>query len=154
MKRILLVLTLLLLGVACWSWQPAWSQAPGEGDELVAPHASSQPLSPKTPDATVSWNLTDLLWGLAHLQQSPQKLSRKQVAAIRPAIVKVVEGTKVVKNFEPGVKKVLTTQQLAYVQKLAVTGQLSKMPENLPDAGPGKDRLVAHVLSILEKKAK
>ena len=133
---------------------PAWSQKAGVGGAPVsAPTASAAPLSPTAPNANASWNLTDILWGISRLQNSPQKLSAAQVQVVRPAVNKVIKGTQVVKGFESKVKAVLTADQLAYVEHLALSGELAKIPDNLPQSQPGQDPLVQYVVSALEKKA-
>lgn len=153
MQRIITALFLALAIAAIIPAEPCWPQSPGLSDPLVVPSSDTGPLSHKTPEARVSWNLTDLLWGISRLQESPQKLSKTQIKTLKPAIERVVKGTGAVKNFEPKIKSILNTEQVAYIQHLAVSGALAENPKDLPEAGPGKDPLVQYVIQMLEKKA-
>lgn len=147
-----LISSFLIVAVAlCES--PAWSQKPGATNPNVG-NKTTAPLSPKAPNSSAAWNLTDILWGIARLQKSPQKLSAAQVKKVRPTVQNVVDGTNTVKGFETKVKGILTAEQLAYVQHLSVTGELSKLPADLPPSEAGHDPLVQYVIAALEKKAK
>ena len=132
---------------------PAWSQKPGANNPNVA-NKTTAPLSQQAPNSGATWNLTDILWGISRLQNSPQKLSAEQVNKIRPTVQNVVNGTNTVKGFETKVKGILTADQLAYVQHLSATGELNKLPADLPPSEAGHDPLVQYVIAALEKKAK
>lgn len=129
----------------------AWSQAPGQDDPLNAP----QDQAPTTiaPTGSIQWNLSDLLWGLSRLEGSPRKLSRAQKDKIRPSVEKVLEGATLVKTFDQQVKRILTTDQMAYLEHMAQTGELAKDPLDLPEVAPGQDPLVLRVVQILEERA-
>lgn len=132
----------------------AWSQAPGRTDEIVAPEDEapttiSEPPSP----GQLQWNLSDLLWGIAKLEGSPRELSAQQKEKIRPQVERVLEGATLVKTFDQQVKRILSTDQMAYLEHMAQTGELAKDPLDLPEVPPGQDPLVLKVLQILEERA-
>ncbi len=144
---------LLVLSLSC-PYLPAWSQSPGLTDPVVAP-SGGQGRTPQAsaPGQALSWNLSELLWGVAQLQDSPRPLSPEQKKRVRPALVRILEGARLVKDFEVRVKAVLSTDQVAYIEHLAITGALTRDPPDLPPAPPGQDPLVNRVLQILEEKA-
>ncbi len=148
-KRLIALVGCFMLVAVMTCQLPAWSQ---KGGIVATPSATPAPLSPKAPNANATWNLTDVLWGITRLQSSPQKLTPEQIKVVRPTVNKVVEGTKVVKSFESKVKGILTAEQLAYVEHLALTGALNKIPDNLPQGQPGQDPLVQYVVRTLEEK--
>ena len=129
---------------------PAWSQMPGPNSPNT-PQSQASSLSPQAPSDSVKWNLTDILWGITRLQSSPQKLSAEQAKSVRPVVNKVIEGTMAVRGFEDKVKSILTAEQLAYVEHLAASGELSELPD-LPQSPDGQDPLVVYVITALEKK--
>ena len=150
MVRPLLTVAALLALVLVSPLLPAWSQSPGLTDPAVAPKLEG-PAGSRTSN---SWNLTDLLWGVAQIQQSARPLSLQQKAAIRPVVVRVLEGMSIVSSFQTRVKAILTTDQTAYVDHLALSGALDQLPDDLQPLPSGQDPLVARVLDILEKRAK
>lgn len=154
MVRTWLFLAVLLALALTAPLLPAWSQSPGLTDPMVAPNQKTPTSMAPRPSSARSWNLTDLLWGIARLQESPRKLSAQQKAKIRPAVTRVLEGARIATNFEARVKGILSTDQLAFIGHLALSGQLAGEPPGLPKAPPGQDPLVLRVVQILEARAK
>lgn len=150
MRRPLAALALALL--LALGTPMAWSQAPGEDTQLNPPEVQAP--TTITPDTNrIQWNLSDLLWGLARLEGSPRKLSQAQKDKIRPSVERVLEGATLVKTFDQQVKRILTTDQMAYLEHMAQSGELAKDPLDLPEVAPGQDPLVLRVVQILEERA-
>ncbi len=147
------VAVLLVLSISS-PYLPAWSQSPGLTDPVVPPSGGGTPgPGSSAPGQALSWNLSELLWGVAQLQESPRPLSEEQKKRVRPALIRILDGARLVKDFEVRAKAVLSTDQVAYIEHLAVTGALTRDPPDLPPAPPGQDPLVNRVLQILEEKA-
>ncbi len=142
----LTVLTLSLL------MMPAWSQSPGLTDPMVAPQQQASGGQAAASEGIGSWTLSDLLWGITQLQNSPKPLTPSQKARIRPTLTRVLDGARLVKEFDSRTQSLLRTEQVEYIEHLAITGALNKVPELAPVPG-GQDPLVNHVLKILEERA-
>lgn len=142
----LTVLTLSLL------MMPAWSQSPGLTDPMVAPQQQASGGQAAASEGIGSWTLSDLLWGITQLQNSPKPLTPSQKARIRPTLTRVLDGARLVKEFDSRTQSLLRTEQVEYIEHLAFTGALNKVPELAPVPG-GQDPLVNHVLKILEERA-
>jgi len=142
----LTVLTLSLL------MMPAWSQSPGLTDPMVAPQQQASGSQAAASEGIGSWTLSDLLWGITQLQNSPKPLTPSQKARIRPTLTRVLDGARLVKEFDSRTQSLLRTEQVEYIEHLAITGALNKVPELAPVPG-GQDPLVNHVLKILEERA-
>lgn len=130
----------------------AWSQGEGQDTPLNAPDVQA-PTTITPPSSGIQWNLSDLLWGISKLESSPRKLSQAQKDKIRPNVERVLEGATLVKTFDQQVKRILTTDQMAYLEHMAQTGELAKDPLDLPEVAPGQDPLVLRVVQILEERA-
>jgi len=142
----LTVLTLSLL------MMPAWSQSPGLTDPMVAPQQQASGGQAEASEGIGSWTISDLLWGITQLQNSPKPLTPSQKARIRPTLTRVLDGARLVKEFDSRTQSLLRTEQVEYIEHLAITGALNKVPELAPVPG-GQDPLVNHVLKILEERA-
>lgn len=149
MNRFRLTLTLVLLALL---HLPAWSQSPGLTDPVVAPVQEAPVGAQAASEGIPTWTLSDLLWGITQLQESARPLTSAQKARIRPTLTRVLDGARLVQEFDTRVKALLRTEQLEFIEHLAITGALNKVPE-LPPVPGGQDPLVNHVLKILEKRA-
>jgi hypothetical protein len=148
MIRTWLLLTVLSLSLLL----PAWSQTPGLTDPVVPPQQQPSGTQAASSGGIGSWNLSELLWGITQLQDSPKPLTSGQKAQLRLTLTRVLEGARLVKTFESRARALLRTEQLEYIEHLAITGRLNKVPE-LPPVPGGQDPLVNHVLKILEERA-
>ncbi len=154
MARTWWALAVLLALSVSFPYLPAWSQSPGLTDPVVAPSREPQAgQRAAAPGQVLSWNLSELLWGIAQLQDSPRPLSDEQKRRVRPALERILAGARLVKDFDSRVKAVLSTDQTSYIEHLAITGALATDLSDLPPAPSGQDPLVNRVLEILEEKA-
>jgi len=110
---------------------------------------------PGTPGKQQSgdWNLSELLYGIMQLDKTNEKISRAQAAKIAPMLTKVVEATQLITETQTILEKVLTKEQMAFIKDAQKRNAL-KLDVQLGPGKPGEDPLVAHVIGLLEKKAK
>ena len=121
--------------------QPGFPQSPSGGPGQPPP---GQPLD---------WTLSDLLDGVVAMEKAGLPLSRAQAEQIKPALVRVVEASRVMTETEKQIRSILTPQQLALIEQAQRDGKLQ--PEALAGrpSRPGEDPVIARALEVLQKKA-